>query len=140
VRRGAGWALAATCALALGCGEPRSRNSRRGDLHLELSESEPPVRQGSMSFGDVPVGTSARRTIQLHNTGTDRAVVTQVRFEDAAPGTFFVQAPDAVQEGEKRPLTVTFAPAQAGSYEARLVVEHDGITQSATLHLVGQAL
>lgn len=133
---------AACMALALflsSCGETTSKGSRRGDLQIELSSEQPPVRQADLDFGQVQAGTSLRRTVQVVNTGTDRAQITAVRFEDAAVGSFFVQAPDSVPPGEKKGMILTFAPQQAASYEARLVLEHDGFTLSASLNLTGEA-
>ena len=131
--------LAAALSLSLACGEVESKNSRRGDLQFLLSEEQGPVRQGDLDFGEVPSGTPARRNFKIVNAGSDRALITAVKFEDAAPGTFFVQAPDSVNAGEERAMSVTFAPSQPGTYTARLVIEHDGYTLSAALNLTGVA-
>lgn len=127
-------------AFAFACGgAPSSQNSRRGDLQWQLEADGATVRQTDLDFGEVEVGSPARRSFELVNAGTDRALITSVRFEEAASGTFFVQAPDAVPAGEKRPMSVTFAPAEPGTYAARLVLEHDGDTRSASMNLTGTA-
>ena len=131
-------ALAVT-GLLLACGQPESQQSRRGDLRFELSPEEPAVRQGELDLGEVQAGSALRQTLYVINVGEDRAQMRAVRFEDAAPGTYFVQAPDAVAVGERREVRITFAPAQPGVYEARLVLEHDGTSRSASLNLRGTA-
>lgn len=134
-----GGCVALALGLGLSCGQPQSQNARRGDLQWLLSEEQGPVRQTELDFGEVAVGSAARRTFLILNEGSDRAVVTAVRFEEASPGSFFVQAPDAVPAEGQRTMSVTFAPSQPGNYEARLVVEHDGFTLSAAMNLKGVA-
>ncbi len=126
-------------ALVLSCGQPESQQSRRGDLRFELSVDEPPVRQGELDLGEIPAATTLRHTLYVLNTGEDRAQITAVRFEDAASGAYFVQAPDSVPVADRREVHITFSPSRPGLYEARLVLEHDGVSRSASLNLRGTA-
>jgi hypothetical protein len=120
------------------CVEPPSvRPSSRGDLRLAIPAGES-LRQTEFDFGALKIGSSKEVVITASNAGRDSLTVTNQKFEAATSGAFFVKnVPSLLEPATSVAFTATFSPPAAGPLEARLALEHDGETQTATITFRG---
>lgn len=85
--------------------------------------------EGSLSFGNVAVGSSKTLTVFIHNTGTGTLTVNAV----VAPDRFTLGVvPQPVAAGASLPVGVTFSPNAATTYSGTLVVYSDAANGSPT--------
>ena len=83
---------------------------------------------GSLAFGNVPVNTTATRTLTIHNTGNATLTVSSIAYPAGFTGNF---ANGTIPAGGSQPVDVTFAPAAAMAFGGTLTVNADqtaGIT------------
>ena len=97
------------------------------------------VEPVSIDFGQVPLGESAQRSLQVRNDGTGRLTVSSIESSDPSVvvqgETAFELEPAAV-----RSLTLTFSPTALGTVQASLSVRSDDADQSLlTVPLSGVA-
>ncbi|GAB4175810.1 MAG: hypothetical protein Fur0032_15660 [Terrimicrobiaceae bacterium] len=90
--------------------------------------------EGNLAFGNVRVGESAQRTIQIFNDGSSPLTVTGV----TVPNGFSVTgAAGVIQPRTSRTATVTFTPGAAGSFGGNLSVQSDKTSGTETLACSG---
>src|SRR5436190_22811373 len=65
---------------------------------------------GSLNFGDVALGTAAKRTMTIVNSGTSTLQITNILYPADFSGS---PSTGAVRAGKKLNVTVTFALAKA---------------------------
>jgi PGF-CTERM protein len=83
------------------------------------------VAPGSVNFGKTVTSDVVTRDIRVINQGSEPLELTSLETVGANPGAFSVvgdSAPITVPAGETRALTVQFAPSEAGSFSASLLV------------------
>ena len=89
------------------------------------------VSPGSISFGSVPVNTTATQPVTVSNTGGTVLTISQV----TTSGNGFTESgpvpPFTIAAGQSQILTITFAPTAAGTYTGSL-----GITSNAANSLL----
>ncbi len=95
-----------------------------------------------LSFGQVPVGDTAKQVVTLRNTGTEVLTVTDLSSSNPAVSVTSTDAlPFTVAPGTVTPLTVSFAPKAVGAVTATISVIDDapGSPQSISVTGSGQA-
>lgn len=94
---------------------------------------------GSLSFGDVALGSSASLTFSLTNSGT--APVTGLSL--AATGDYAIQSPcssTTLATGGRCDLTIVFTPTAAGSRSGSLTITSSDSGSPITVSLSGNGL
>lgn len=119
----------AGCALTSGSNIPNQSNSQ-GTL------SANPL---SVSFGAVPVGSTATQSAMLTNTGSNSVTVSQATISSSSFNLGGMNFPMTVAAGASVPVQIQFAPQQSGNLSATMQVTSnasDG-TVSVTLSGIG---
>jgi len=80
----------------------------------------------SVAFGNLTVGTTAKQTVQLSNTGNSSFTVTQVAAAGAGVSVSGLPVPATIAPSESVPLTVTFLPTTSGAVAGSVTVTNDG--------------
>jgi hypothetical protein len=95
---------------------------------------------GDISFGPVPVGTTATRTLTITNTGTGPVSVTGLSTESGTATLGFTQnfTPGVIASGGTKTVTVTFAPVVGQSYGTFLTVQGNHTNGPSTIILDGE--
>ena len=96
----------------------------------------------SISFGKVPVGQKASKTVTLTNTGNEPAVVTAATTLNAP----FADRPNVsaglpINAGYDVKIPITFTPARKGSFTSTYRLTWTDVTGTHTIsvHITGQA-
>ena len=77
-------------------------------------------------FGNLNVGSTAKQTVQLSNTGNTSFTVTQVAAAGAGVSVSGLAVPATIAPSQGVPLTVTFAPTTGGAVAGSITVTNDG--------------
>jgi len=77
-------------------------------------------------FGNLNVGSTAKQTVQLSNTGNTSFTVTQVAGAGAGVSVSGLAVPATIAPSQSVPLTVTFAPTTGGAVAGSITVTNDG--------------
>lgn len=77
---------------------------------------------GSVSFGNLNVGSTAAQTVQLANTGNSSVTVSQVAASGSGVSVSGLAAPVTIAPSQSVPLTVKFAPTTGGSVAGSITV------------------
>jgi Abnormal spindle-like microcephaly-assoc'd, ASPM-SPD-2-Hydin/Transmembrane protein 131-like N-terminal/CARDB len=80
----------------------------------------------SVVFGNLNIGSTAKQTVQLSNTGNTSFTVTQVAAAGAGISVSGLTVPATIAPSQSVPLTVTFAPTAVGATAGSLTVTNDG--------------
>lgn len=80
----------------------------------------------SVSFGNLNVGSTAKQTVQLSNTGNSNVTVSQVVASGAGVSVSGLAVPATIAPSQSVPVTVTFAPTASGAVSGSLTVTNDG--------------
>ena len=80
----------------------------------------------SVVFGNLNVGSAAKQTVQLSNTGNTSFTVTQVAAAGAGVSVSGLAVPATIAPSQGVPLTVTFAPTTGGAVAGSITVTNDG--------------
>jgi hypothetical protein len=80
----------------------------------------------SVVFGNLNVGSTAKQTVQLSNTGNTSFTVTQVAAAGAGVSVSGLAVPATIAPSQGVPLTVTFAPTTGGAVAGSITVTNDG--------------
>jgi hypothetical protein len=80
----------------------------------------------SVAFGNLNVGSTAKQTVQLSNTGNTSFTVTQVAAAGTGVSVSGLALPATIAPSQSVPLTVTFAPTAGGAVAGSLTVTNDG--------------
>jgi hypothetical protein len=94
----------------------------------------------SLSFGNVPVGTSITRQITVVASGSSDVTFTKIGvagagFDVSGASTGLMQAP-----GQTTTLAVTFTPAASGSVTGSVSLTSDASNPLTTIHLSGSGV
>ncbi len=92
---------------------------------------------GNLSYGSVPVGTTATLTLTIVNTGAAPLTVTGISFPPNYTGSF---TSGTVAAGASQPVTVTFAPTAAQSYTGTITVTGNQANGSNTILVSGTGI
>jgi hypothetical protein len=89
---------------------------------------------GSLSFGNLNLGSAAKQTVQLANTGNSSVTVTQVAASGAGVSVSGITVPTTLAPSQSLPLTVTFAPATSGAVAGSITVtNNEGVNAVASV-------
>jgi hypothetical protein len=77
---------------------------------------------GSVTFGDVEVGTSSAQTVRLSNSGSASLTVSQAGVSGTGFTTTGVNSPLTLPTGQSSSLSVQFAPTVTGSVSGSVSV------------------
>jgi Abnormal spindle-like microcephaly-assoc'd, ASPM-SPD-2-Hydin/Transmembrane protein 131-like N-terminal len=80
----------------------------------------------SVAFGNLNVGSSAKQTVQLSNTGNASFTVTQLTAAGAGVSVSGMAVPATIAPSQSVPLTVSFAPTTGGAVAGSVTVTNDG--------------
>jgi hypothetical protein len=130
---------AAVALLALTACQPRAvEATRNGALRIVIAGRASPGLDGVWDFGTVPLGETARVSVEASNVGTDALDLLSVSLVAADTGAFFVRAtPGHLEPGATSASTVTFAPVRAVAQSARLIFQHDADSPTPAVQLQG---
>jgi hypothetical protein len=99
------------------------------------------VSPQSVSFGNVPVGTSGSQTVALLNSGTDPVNVSQATMAGSSGFTMNGLAlPMTLGPGQSTAFTVSFAPGGAGSASGDISVVSNAANSVSTVTLTGMGV
>jgi Abnormal spindle-like microcephaly-assoc'd, ASPM-SPD-2-Hydin/HYDIN/CFA65/VesB-like, Ig-like domain/Cep192 domain 4 len=89
---------------------------------------------GSVSFGNLNVGSTTSQTVQLANTGNSSVTVSQVAASGSGISVSGLAAPVTIAPAQSVPLTVKFAPTSGGAVAGSLTVTNsEGINAVAAV-------
>src|SRR5207247_2553000 len=74
---------------------------------------------GNLTFGNVPVGTTATRTMTIGNTGDAPLTVSSITYPPGFGGNW---SSGTIASGQSQAVTVTFAPGDAIIYSGTITV------------------
>jgi hypothetical protein len=89
-------------------------------LYSELSTAQLKVNPSSISFGSVPVGSSATQSLVLGNTGGSSLTVSQASVTGSGFSLSGPALPLTLAAGQSASFRVTFAPKSSGSASGSL--------------------
>jgi YVTN family beta-propeller protein len=89
---------------------------------------------GDLDFGMVPVGGRATRTVTITNPGNSPLAVSSLAFPAGFSASF---AGASIAGGGSQQVTVTFAPARAGSHGGTIIAAGDQTSGRATIAVSG---
>jgi hypothetical protein len=99
------------------------------------------VSPQSVSFGSVPVGTTVSRTVTVSaNAGNSNVAVSNVSISGAGFNASGVSAGQILTPAQTATLTVTFAPASAGSVAGSVTVTSNATNSPTTIALSGMGV
>jgi hypothetical protein len=88
----------------------------------------------SVSFGNLNVGSTAKQTVQLSNTGNSSVTVSQVAASGAGVSVSGLSVPATIAPSQSVPVTVTFAPTASGAVAGSLSVTNgEGVNALAAV-------
>jgi hypothetical protein len=133
-------ALAVVLALAtmVGCQGLSTSKSNLQSTHNPLPGTLSAV-PGSVSFGNVQVGTSQTQTDTISNTGGSSLTVVKATLTGAGFSTTGLTLPLTLSPGAKETFSVAFAPQSAGSVSGTLLLTNSDST-TFSLSLSGTAV
>jgi Abnormal spindle-like microcephaly-assoc'd, ASPM-SPD-2-Hydin len=88
----------------------------------------------TLSFGNVPVGTTNSQTVRLTNNTKGNVMVTSVSASGPGINTSGITLPAAVSAGGSASFTVNFTPASAGSASGTISVSDSGDHAPVAIH------
>ena len=88
---------------------------------------------GNLGFGDIPIGTTATRTLTISNNGNTALTVTSIIY----PAGFSGAWNGSIPTGGLKNVTVSFNPTAAVSYGGQLTVNSDANSGGNTLAISG---
>jgi Abnormal spindle-like microcephaly-assoc'd, ASPM-SPD-2-Hydin/Transmembrane protein 131-like N-terminal len=80
----------------------------------------------SVAFGNLNVGSTAKQTVQLSNTGNTSFTVTQLAAAGAGVSVSGLAVPATIAPSQSVPVTVSFAPTTGGAVAGSVTVTNDG--------------
>ncbi len=89
---------------------------------------------GSLSFGNVPLGATPQRTMTITNSGNSTLTVSNIIYPSGFTGDW---ASGTIPPGGAQGVAVTFHAAVAGAYSGALTVDSDATGGRASLDLSG---
>ena len=95
------------------------------------------VNPQSVSFGNVPVGSSGSQTVSLLNSGTGPVNVSQASMTGNGFGMNGLALPMTLGPGESSAFTVRFVPAGTGSASGSISVMSNAANSVSTVPLSG---
>jgi hypothetical protein len=98
------------------------------------------VSPQSVSFGNVPVGSSGSQTVSLLNSGTGPVNVSQATMAGNGFGMTGLAVPMTLGPGQSTAFTVSFAPAGAGSASGNISVVSNAANSVSTVALSGMGV
>ena len=98
---------------------------------IVIPSVEPYIRTtGSVSFGNVAIGTAATRPVIVSNVGKADLVITRI----AAPSGFSTPSLSlTLKPGQSRTIHIRFLPTQARGYAGRLSIASNAANSAAAL-------
>jgi hypothetical protein len=125
--------------LAAACG-----GGSNGSPTSPSSSSSTPTRiinvSGTLSFGDVAVGSSRDLSYTISNTGTAALTVSGTTISGGlASQTTFSFTNGTIQPGATQTVTVRFQPNVAGAYSGTISVNGDQTSGANTVSISGNA-
>ncbi len=94
-----------------------------------------------LDFGSVPAGDSATLSVALSNPSAESVTIESVLVSGTGASAFSAGSPDTatVAPGRTAHLTVTFAPASSGAYDATLQIAYNSDASPLLISLTGQS-
>ena len=92
---------------------------------------------GSLSFGNIPAGTTSRKPMTIRNTGNTRMTVTSIDFPEGFQGDW---DGGIIAAGGTQVVNVTFAPMDGRIYSGIVAVNSDKSSGSHTIAISGTGL
>jgi uncharacterized repeat protein (TIGR02543 family) len=89
---------------------------------------------GSLDFGNVPINTSAQRTLTISNPGSGPLYVSSLSYPD--PG-FSGTWSGTIAAGQSQDVTITFAPTATRSYSGTMAVNSTASSGNPTPSISG---
>jgi hypothetical protein len=96
---------------------------------------------GNLAFGDVPLGTLREATITISNTGSGMLTVTGISMTGGFGSMLTASwTSGTIAAGGSQPVTIRFAPAEAGTYTGMLTVSGDQTSGTNTLPISANSM
>jgi hypothetical protein len=95
------------------------------------------ITPSSVSFGNVPTGSSNSQTIQLSNSGTAALSISQVSVTGTGFSISTMALPLSLSPGQSSTFNVQFAPSASGSVTGSISVVSNAPGSPATIGLSG---
>ena len=115
------------------------------DTTLTLVEPLPEISlsHSSIDFGEIEVGTSAERTVQIDNIGIVGLKIQSINLSGgkASPFEILPLVQDDIPPGQNRVMTIAFTPSTDGAFSAEIVItSNDPNTPTKTIHVTGSSV
>lgn len=91
---------------------------------------------GDLAFGNVTVGSSSQRTLNIANTGNSTLTVNSISYPSGFSGNWS----GTIVAGGSQNVPVTFSPSSATSYSGNLTVNSDATSGTATRAVSGTGI
>ena len=88
---------------------------------------------GDMTFGSVPVGSTAQRTLTIHNTGNSTLNVNGLSYPSCLSGNWS----GAIAASSSHDVTITFSPSAQTSFGGNITVNSDMTSGTSTITFSG---
>jgi hypothetical protein len=92
---------------------------------------------GNLAFGNVAVNATTTATLTISNTGTSTLTVSSISYPAGFSGNW---TSGTIAAGGSQPVTVTFAPTAAQSYNGTVTVSSDMTNGTNTISCSGAGL
>ncbi len=95
------------------------------------------IAPASLSFGNVPLGTSQNLTATLTNTGGTSATISQAAASGAGVSLSGLSIPVTLAPGQSSAFQVTFAPTSAGAVTGSVTLVSSAANSNLTIAVTG---
>ena len=95
------------------------------------------LANGTLNFGNVPVGTTATLSMVATNSGPASVTVSSVSISSPLFQLVAPSLPVTVAAGQSTAVTVTFSPTAVGTFNATASIASDATNATSTLSLTG---
>lgn len=98
------------------------------------------INPGSVSFGNVNVGSRGSSTVKLTNNGNSNITISSVQVSGAGFGESGVSSGLTLTPSQSASLTVTFAPTAGGNASGTVTVTSNATNSPANIGLSGSGV
>lgn len=129
--------IAVALATMVGCQGFSAGKSGSPGAPTDPDSGELTVAPGSVTFGNVQLGTSQNQSATLSNTGGSSLTVTQSTVTGAGFSVTGLTVPLTLAVGQSVNVSIVFAPQAAGSASGSVVLANDGSSSPLNIALSG---
>lgn len=97
------------------------------------------MNPGNVTFGDVEAASSLSKTLAITGYNLNNTISYTVQGDGASAFTAVQKTPGTPSSTTSDTIVITFSPTEKKLYEATLLLDMDGVLESQTINLTGNA-